>query len=159
PDHDAPYRRRHGPVRGGPEPGGRPLGRPGAARNPPAPDREPRRRLPLNRVTVPRVSGGVGVLPRRGIASPGRGSERRSAIARRWKARMTQEVSEETLPLIVSVDDHVLEAPTIWTDRLPAKYREIGPRVVRTRVGDLPAAALREQTTNKQVVVDDNASE
>jgi hypothetical protein len=25
------------------------------------------------------------------------------------------------LPLIISVDDHVVEPPTLWTDRLPAK--------------------------------------
>ena len=25
---------------------------------------------------------------------------------------------------IVSVDDHVIEHPNVWTDRLPAKYRE-----------------------------------
>jgi predicted TIM-barrel fold metal-dependent hydrolase len=35
------------------------------------------------------------------------------------------------LPLIVSVDDHVIEPATVWTDRLPAKYREIGPRIER----------------------------
>jgi predicted TIM-barrel fold metal-dependent hydrolase len=36
-------------------------------------------------------------------------------------------------PSIVSVDDHVLETPDIWQDRLPARYREIGPRVARER--------------------------
>jgi predicted TIM-barrel fold metal-dependent hydrolase len=36
-------------------------------------------------------------------------------------------------PRIISVDDHVVEPPTLWTDRLPAKYRDIGPRVRRTR--------------------------
>lgn len=35
----------------------------------------------------------------------------------------------EDLPLIVSVDDHVTEAPTVWTDRLPSRYRDVGPRV------------------------------
>jgi predicted TIM-barrel fold metal-dependent hydrolase len=34
------------------------------------------------------------------------------------------------IPKIVSVDDHVIEPPGIWTDRLPAKYREVGPRVI-----------------------------
>jgi len=38
-----------------------------------------------------------------------------------------------TLPKIISVDDHVVEPPTLWTDRLPAKYRESGPRVERMR--------------------------
>lgn len=32
---------------------------------------------------------------------------------------------------IISTDDHVLEPPGVWRDRLPAKYQEIGPRVVR----------------------------
>jgi predicted TIM-barrel fold metal-dependent hydrolase len=34
-------------------------------------------------------------------------------------------------PWIISVDDHVVEPPTLWTDRLPARDREVGPRVVR----------------------------
>jgi predicted TIM-barrel fold metal-dependent hydrolase len=39
------------------------------------------------------------------------------------------------LPRIISVDDHVIEPPELWTSRLPAKYREIGPRVERHRGG------------------------
>jgi predicted TIM-barrel fold metal-dependent hydrolase len=35
------------------------------------------------------------------------------------------------LPWIVSVDDHVVEPPTVWTDRLPARDRERGPHVVQ----------------------------
>jgi predicted TIM-barrel fold metal-dependent hydrolase len=38
---------------------------------------------------------------------------------------------ERELPLIISVDDHVVEPPGVWQDRLPAKYREAGPRVER----------------------------
>ena len=34
-------------------------------------------------------------------------------------------------PRIISVDDHVIEPPNVWTDRLPAKYADVGPRVVR----------------------------
>jgi predicted TIM-barrel fold metal-dependent hydrolase len=30
---------------------------------------------------------------------------------------------------IVSVDDHVVEHPTVWSDRLPAKYLKDGPRI------------------------------
>ncbi|HEU0170641.1 MAG TPA: amidohydrolase, partial [Acidimicrobiales bacterium] len=37
------------------------------------------------------------------------------------------------LPKIISVDDHVVEPPDLWTKRLPAKYQDIGPRVVRDR--------------------------
>jgi predicted TIM-barrel fold metal-dependent hydrolase len=35
------------------------------------------------------------------------------------------------LPWIVSVDDHVVEPPTVWTDRLAARDRERGPHVVQ----------------------------
>lgn len=38
-----------------------------------------------------------------------------------------------TFPHIVSPDDHVCEPPDLWTSRLPSKYRDIGPRVVRER--------------------------
>ncbi len=37
------------------------------------------------------------------------------------------------IPRIVSVDDHVIEPAHVWQDRLPAKYRDIGPRVVQER--------------------------
>ena len=33
------------------------------------------------------------------------------------------------LDWLVSVDDHVIEPPNVWIDRLPAKYREVGPRM------------------------------
>ncbi len=41
------------------------------------------------------------------------------------------------LPLIISVDDHVVEPPTVWADRLPKKYAEIGPRIVRAPMGEI----------------------
>jgi predicted TIM-barrel fold metal-dependent hydrolase len=31
---------------------------------------------------------------------------------------------------LLSTDDHIVEHPRVWTDRLPAKYRETGPRIV-----------------------------
>lgn len=34
---------------------------------------------------------------------------------------------------IVSPDDHVVEPAHLWTSRLPARYRDVGPRVVRER--------------------------
>ncbi len=37
------------------------------------------------------------------------------------------------IPRIISVDDHVVEPPDLWTARLPARYRDRGPRVVRER--------------------------
>lgn len=36
---------------------------------------------------------------------------------------------------IISVDDHVIEHPRVWQDRLPAKYLEEGPRIVETPEG------------------------
>jgi predicted TIM-barrel fold metal-dependent hydrolase len=41
------------------------------------------------------------------------------------------------IPRIISVDDHVVEPPTVWTDRLPAKYLDVGPRVVQAPVKDI----------------------
>jgi len=38
------------------------------------------------------------------------------------------------IPKIISVDDHVIEAPNVWQDRLPSKYAESGPRVERKRI-------------------------
>lgn len=38
-------------------------------------------------------------------------------------------VAEVHIPPIISLDDHVIEPPDLWSDRLPAKYREVGPRV------------------------------
>jgi len=32
---------------------------------------------------------------------------------------------------IISVDDHVIEHPRVWLDRLPAKYQDVAPRIER----------------------------
>jgi predicted TIM-barrel fold metal-dependent hydrolase len=42
-----------------------------------------------------------------------------------------------TLPKIISTDDHVVEPPHVWQDRLPAAMRERGPRVVQRRIADI----------------------
>jgi predicted TIM-barrel fold metal-dependent hydrolase len=31
---------------------------------------------------------------------------------------------------IVSVDDHVIEPPGVWQDRLPSRYKDVGPRII-----------------------------
>lgn len=31
---------------------------------------------------------------------------------------------------LISVDDHLIEPPHLWADRLPAKWQEVGPRIV-----------------------------
>ena len=41
------------------------------------------------------------------------------------------------LPKIISVDDHVLESPSVWVDRLPARYRDVGPRIERKIASNL----------------------
>ena len=41
------------------------------------------------------------------------------------------------IPRIVSADDHVVEPPDVFTSRLPAKYRDVGPRVVRKPVAEM----------------------
>jgi predicted TIM-barrel fold metal-dependent hydrolase len=37
---------------------------------------------------------------------------------------------------MISVDDHLIEPPNVWTDRLPAKYREAGPRWIDDDEGE-----------------------
>jgi len=44
------------------------------------------------------------------------------------------EPAADDLPLMVSVDDHIVEPPTVWTDRIPEKYGEGIPRLVREKV-------------------------
>jgi len=39
--------------------------------------------------------------------------------------------------MIISVDDHVIEPATVWSDRLPAKYLDVGPRIVRAPVKEM----------------------
>jgi predicted TIM-barrel fold metal-dependent hydrolase len=46
----------------------------------------------------------------------------------------------EEFPKIVSVDDHVVEPPNVWQDRLPAKYRDVGPRIVRAPMAETSLA-------------------
>jgi len=40
-------------------------------------------------------------------------------------------MSTAPVPSIISVDDHVIEPPDVWQSRLPARFRERGPKVVR----------------------------
>jgi predicted TIM-barrel fold metal-dependent hydrolase len=40
-------------------------------------------------------------------------------------------------PKIISVDDHVVEPANVWSDRLPTRYADVGPRVVRAPVGEM----------------------
>ena len=38
-----------------------------------------------------------------------------------------------TIPRIISVDDHVIEHRTVWLDRLPSRYHDVGPRTIQER--------------------------
>lgn len=54
------------------------------------------------------------------------------AIYARGMADVTPAV--EDLPLIISVDDHVMEPKTLWQDQLPPSMRDRGPRVVQEKI-------------------------
>jgi predicted TIM-barrel fold metal-dependent hydrolase len=45
-------------------------------------------------------------------------------------------------PLIVSADDHIVEPPDLWTNRLPQRYREVGPHVIRQRIPHIERVTL-----------------
>lgn len=47
-----------------------------------------------------------------------------------------------TIPRIISVDDHVVEPPDLWSSRLPARYQDRGPRIVRERGNSDRAAGV-----------------
>jgi predicted TIM-barrel fold metal-dependent hydrolase len=47
------------------------------------------------------------------------------------------------IPWIVSVDDHVIEPPSVWVSRLPERYRDTGPRVERLPAGELALSGAR----------------
>ena len=44
--------------------------------------------------------------------------------------------AEYNLDWLVSVDDHVLEPPNVWQDRIPEKYKGVAPHMVRTDEGE-----------------------
>jgi predicted TIM-barrel fold metal-dependent hydrolase len=43
----------------------------------------------------------------------------------------------ETFPKIISVDDHIMEPANVWQDRLPAKFKDVGPRLIRLKVKNM----------------------
>ena len=46
-------------------------------------------------------------------------------------------VSKTKIPMIISVDDHLVEPPHLWQTWLPNKFKEKGPRVERRRLGEM----------------------
>lgn len=45
--------------------------------------------------------------------------------------------TDSTMPALISVDDHLIEPPHLWESRLPAKYRDVGPRVIQAPRGEM----------------------
>lgn len=60
-----------------------------------------------------------------------------------------------TIPRFVSVDDHIIEPPNVWQDRLPEKYKAVGPRVERLRVANLKFNGMQYSFD----IVDDSSDE
>ena len=48
---------------------------------------------------------------------------------------MASEQKKLDLDWIVSVDDHVIEPPNVWLDRLPSKYKDVAPRIIKESDG------------------------
>ncbi|NNE72554.1 MAG: amidohydrolase [Acidimicrobiales bacterium] len=46
-------------------------------------------------------------------------------------------LTDADFPKIISVDDHVVEPPNVWQDRLPQKYKDAGPRIVTAPQGEM----------------------
>jgi len=67
----------------------------------------------------------------------------------------TETATERVIPRFVSVDDHIIEPPQVWQDRLPAKYKAIGPRVERLRVANLAFNGMQYSFD----IVDDGSDE
>ena len=57
-------------------------------------------------------------------------------------------MTDISLDWLVSVDDHVLEPPHVWQDRLPAKFKEAGPRIVNG------AGAVKDVFVDPQPITD-----
>ena len=47
------------------------------------------------------------------------------------------DAARRELPMIISVDDHLVEPAHLWQEWLPAKFKARGPRIERRRVGDI----------------------
>jgi predicted TIM-barrel fold metal-dependent hydrolase len=50
---------------------------------------------------------------------------------------MAKDEPMTTIPLLISADDHMVEPPDLWASRLPAGYRDVGPRVERHPQGSV----------------------
>ena len=59
-----------------------------------------------------------------------------SLVSQRLRSRLVA-VDLEDFPRIISVDDHVIEPPHVWQDRLPERYADRGPRIVIAPAGEM----------------------
>ncbi len=46
-------------------------------------------------------------------------------------------MADITIPKIISVDDHIIEPIDVWQNRLPEKFKAVGPRVERRKVKNM----------------------
>src|SRR5690606_7365021 len=49
----------------------------------------------------------------------------------------TRQRTRPACPRIISVDDHTVEPPDVWKDRLPRRYHDTGPRIVRAPLEEM----------------------
>ena len=55
-------------------------------------------------------------------------------------------MTDTRIPRIISVDDHVVEPPDLWTSRLPSKYADRAPRVERDQYGRISRVFVSART-------------
>jgi predicted TIM-barrel fold metal-dependent hydrolase len=51
------------------------------------------------------------------------------------------------IPKIISTDDHVVEPAHLWTSRVPKKYSDVAPRIVRQGISDVTRVEGRQTFT------------
>ena len=56
-------------------------------------------------------------------------------------------VSTDELPMVVSVDDHVIEPAHLFDVWLPVRYRDRGPKPLRAGIGELAYVAGKYRIT------------
>ena len=54
-------------------------------------------------------------------------------MVKQWTTLGGDALTVPVVPRIVSADDHLVEPPHLWTTRVPARFRDVAPRVVHER--------------------------
>src|SRR5262245_30576030 len=52
---------------------------------------------------------------------------------------------------LISVDDHVIEHPDVWLDRLPARLHDVAPRIIETSDTVVDVTGFTTQRDHAQV--------